>query len=329
MTVRSLTGSRAITSEHRDMSASPINLPSSAGTTATPRLSTWLQTARVQSFAIASIGVLVGGAVAWHEGQWHGRLLLAWIGGVLLQAGTNLLNVSYNYKGGGSRGPADPAGSSAPVRQGLLTAPQVRQAAIGCFVVGSLIGFWLVAELGRWILMIGAIGVFFGWCYSAPPLRLAYRGGGVLAAAICMGPGMVMGAHHVVTRGASAAAWLTAIAVGLLAGGILHVNDLRDLESDRAHGKRTLSTMLGRHRAHGLLVVFNLLALTVIAGGVVRDALPVSTLLVLLVLPTMVIQVRTVVGATDQATLNRAWFQSIRVHGQFGLLLIGGFLLAS
>lgn len=311
------------------MSVSPVNFSASAASVASPRLATWLQTARIQSFAIASIGILVGGAVAWHEGMWHPRVLVAWIGGVLLQAGTNLLNVSYNYKGAGGRSPGDPNGSSAPVRAGLLTPAQVRRAAIACFVLGSLIGFWLVAEVGRWVLAIGAIGVFFGWCYSAPPLRLSYRGFGVLAAAICMGPGMVLGAHQVVVGAPSPAAWIAALAVGLLAGGILHVNDLRDVPGDLAHGKVTMSTWLGPVRARQLLVGINVLAMTIVVAAMAWRLLPWTTALVALAVPAMVTQGRLVFSGTDHATLNQAWFQSVRVHAQFGLLLALGLVLAA
>jgi 1,4-dihydroxy-2-naphthoate octaprenyltransferase len=296
---------------------------------ALPGLAVWLQTARVQSLAIASIGVLVGGAVAWFEGAWHVRLLLAWVGGVLLQAGTNLLNVSYNYKGRDARASIDPAGSSAPVQAGVLSREQVRRAAVLCFVAGSAVGFWLVYETGWWILVLGAIGVFFGWCYSAPPLRLSYRGFGVLAAAICMGPGMVLGAHHVITRTPSGAAWLAAIAIGLLAGGILHVNDLRDFDSDLAHGKRTLSTLLGRTGARHALLLIDTGAFATITTGIAMHSLPPTTALVLAAVPAMLTQLRTVRTATDQASLNTAWFQSIRLHAQFGILLAAGLMLGA
>ncbi|MCU0636358.1 MAG: prenyltransferase [Gemmatimonadaceae bacterium] len=315
------------------MSATPIDLtPASAGTAipgaSTRGLALWLQTARVQSFAITSIGILVGAAVAWTEGAWHPRVLLAWMGGVLLQAGTNLLNVSYNYKGG-TRGGLDPKGSSAPVRTGLLAASQVRRAAVACFIVGSVLGFWLVAETGWWVLALGIVGVFFGWCYSAPPLRLSYRGFGVLAAAVCMGPGMVLGAHHVVTRTPSMSAWVAAIAVGLLAGGILHVNDLRDFDGDVAHGKRTLSTLLGRARARQALLGLDVAAFLVVGAGIAARVLPATTALVLLALPAVIAQVRAAYRATDHATLNAAWFQSVRVHAQFGVLLAVGLVLGA
>jgi 1,4-dihydroxy-2-naphthoate octaprenyltransferase len=214
------------------------------------------------------------------------------------------------------------------VRQGLLTPSQVRRAAVACFVLGSLLGFWLVAEAGWWILGLGMVGVFFGWCYSAPPLRLSYRGFGVLAAAVCMGPGMVVGAHQVVTATVTPAAWVAALAIGLLAGGILHVNDLRDFESDRAHGKRTMSTLLGRAGAWRFLVALDVAAFVVVGMGVVLGLLPPLALVVVGALPAVRTQLRTVRTASDHAALNRAWFQSIRVHAVFGVLLAAALALA-
>ena len=86
----------------------------------------WMQACRVKSLAISSIGVMVGAAVAYDERAYHPlRMLLAWAGSVAIQAGTNLMNVSYNYKGGGGALQADPKGSSAVVRAGLLSAEEV------------------------------------------------------------------------------------------------------------------------------------------------------------------------------------------------------------
>src|ERR1035437_10519806 len=97
-------------------------------------IAVWMQACRVKSLAIWTIGVLCGAAVAVHDGYGSWRILIAWLGSVLIQAGTNLTNVSYNYKGGGA-GPgiqADTKSSSAVVHAGLLTPAQVRRGGIVC-----------------------------------------------------------------------------------------------------------------------------------------------------------------------------------------------------
>jgi 1,4-dihydroxy-2-naphthoate octaprenyltransferase len=78
----------------------------------------WLQTMRVKSLLISTFSVAAGAAVAWWEGHTNPMLVLAWLAAVAAQAGTNLINVSYNYKAGAAARPGalvDPQGSSAPV----------------------------------------------------------------------------------------------------------------------------------------------------------------------------------------------------------------------
>ncbi len=119
----------------------------------------WLQACRVNSLAISSIGVMVGTAVAVHDGRFYlTRFLLAWLGSVLIQAGTNLTNVFYNYKAASaSADPAsfDPRGSSSVLRLGLLTPEQVRRGGLLSFAAGILCGLLLAYLCGWTILWLG------------------------------------------------------------------------------------------------------------------------------------------------------------------------------
>src|SRR5271165_7156915 len=113
-----------------------------------------MQAARVKSFAISSMGVLCGTAVAIHDGYWSWRFLIAWLGSIAIQAGTNLTNISYNYKGAGS-GPgilSDTRSSSAVVHAGWLTPQQVRRGGFLCFAVGIACALFLVGLCGPAIL---------------------------------------------------------------------------------------------------------------------------------------------------------------------------------
>src|ERR1700693_1115052 len=115
----------------------------------------WLQASRVNSLAISSIGVFVGTAVA----AWHGqfsllRFVLALLGSVAIQAGTNLTNVYYNYKA--TSASADPAsfdarGSTAVILLGLLNPVQVRGGGLLAFAAGIVFGLALTWMCGRTI----------------------------------------------------------------------------------------------------------------------------------------------------------------------------------
>lgn len=300
--------------------------PEARGTTAT-----WLQAARVQSWMIASISVFAGAAVAWWEGHASAVVWLAWMSAVAAQAGTNLTNVSFNYKAGTAARPGahlDAQGSSAPVRAGLLSRGHVRHGAYLMFAVAIVAGVCAALLVDARLLWLGLGGVLAGYFYAAPPLRLAYRALGVATVFLFFGLGMVVGTHFIAARTITGGAWAVAIAVGLLAADVMHTNDLRDFNGDVANGKRTLSALIGRPAASALLAAMVLGAYLVIVGAVWRQLLPRTALLVVASAPLAVRQLRLVMRERDPARLNGAWFLGVKLHTTFGVLLILGLLLA-
>lgn len=295
------------------------------------RLSVWLQVMRVGSLAISGIAVFVGGATALVEGHWSPRILLALAGAIAIQIGTNLTNVSFNWKAVAARGsqPADPGGSSAPVQLGVVEPAEVRRVAYLAFGVATLIGVWLVWSVGWPILLFGIPGLAVGYFYSAPPVRLAYLGLGVAAVFVTIGPLMVIGSYYTVALTVSPAAVVASLPIGLLAAGIMHTNDLRDHEGDVHHGKRTLSTVLGRTTSSRLLLALVSGAYLTIPAGIAASLLPWPTLIVVTTLPLAVRQVRLVFRERDSNRLNEAWFMGVRLMTAFGALFVAGLLVGA
>ena len=288
----------------------------------------WLQACRVNSLLISSVGVTVGAALALHDGRFYlDRFLLAWLGSVLIQAGTNLTNVYYNYKA--SNDPvSDPRGSSAVLRMGLLTPEQVRRGGLLAFGAGIVCGLLLTWLCGWTILLLGIPAVAAGYFYAGPPIRYGYVALGVVSVFIFMGPVMVCGAYYVMTRSFTAGSFAAAIPIGLLAAGILHTNDLRDYDTDVLHRKRTLATLLGRRGAGYALAAMDAVAFAVVIGAVLARILPWPALLIVLAIPQAVGQVRSALRETEAKQLHQVWLRGVRLHMQFGVLLIAG-LLAS
>jgi 1,4-dihydroxy-2-naphthoate octaprenyltransferase len=292
----------------------------------------WLQTMRVKSLLISTFSVAAGAAVAWWEGHTSPMLALAWLAAVAAQAGTNLINVSYNYKAGTGVRPGalvDPRGSSAPVRAGLLTAEQVRRGALVCFAISVAAGAMLAWRVDPRLLWLGVPGLFAGYFYAAPPLRLAYVGLGVITVFAFMGPAMVAGSYWVAVGRVSAGAWAAAVAVGLTAAAVMHVNDVRDFAGDVAHGKRTLSTMIGRAGASWLMALMLVGAYASIVAAAATRVLPPAALAVLLSAPLAVRMTRLVFVERDPVRLNEAWFLGVKLHTAFGALLVGALLMAT
>ena len=294
------------------------------------RLSIWLQLMRVGSLAISGIAVFVGGAAALFEGHWSPLILLALAGAIAIQIGTNLTNVSFNWKAVAARGsrPADPRGSSAPVQLGLVEPEEVRRAAYFAFGIAIVIGFLLVWGVGWPILLFGIPGIAVGYFYSAPPIRLAYLGLGVAAVFLSLGA-MVVGSYYTVALTISPTALVAALPIGLLAAGVMHTNDLRDHEGDVHHGKRTLSTILSKTAPPRLLLALVAGAYLTIPAGIATALLPWPTLIVILTLPLAVRQIRLVFRERDPKLLNEAWFLGVKLMTAFGVLFVVGLLMGT
>ena len=223
----------------------------------------WLQACRVNSLAISSIGVFVGTALAVHDGYFDAlRFLLAWLGSVTIQAGTNLTNVYYNYKAtsvSADPGAFDPRSSAAVLRLGLLTPTEVRSGGLLLFGVGIVCGLVLTWLCGWTILWLGLPAIAAGYFYAGPPIRYGHVAMGVVAVFIFMGPVMVGGAYFVHAVHFSASSLAASISIGLVAAGIMHINDLRDYDTDVEHGKQYTYDSAGkkagwiRARGHGRL----------------------------------------------------------------------------
>ena len=147
------------------------------------------------------------------------------------------------------------------------------------------------------ILLLGLIGVPLAYGYTAPPLKLAYRGLGELNVFVLMGPMMVLGGFLVHRVAGMGVALTASVPIGCLVASILHANNLRDLDDDRALGKQTLATIVGPR--WGKVEMLALLggAYAALIAGVWLRVLPRPALLALLSPPAAVGVGKTVVRA--------------------------------
>ena len=147
----------------------------------------------------------------------------------------------------------DSLGPSGVIQRGLLTPEQVLRGAAVCFGLGIAIGLYLVAVFGWGILWLGLVSVPLAFFYTGKPFHLGYKGLGELIVLVFMGPVMVLGSYFVQVQRFELTPLLLSLPVAFLVAAILHANNMRDLESDRASGKQTLATLLGRDGARPVL----------------------------------------------------------------------------
>jgi 1,4-dihydroxy-2-naphthoate octaprenyltransferase len=254
-------------------------------------------------------------------------MILALVGAMAIQAGTNLVNDYYDFRSGADS--EQSLGPSMVIQRGLLSAEQVWRGGIVAFAIGAVIGLALVYLCGWPILAIGIPSVAAGYFYTASPVSLAYVALGELTVFIFMGPAIVMGAYFVMALHFSRAALWASIPIGFLVAGILHANNIRDIESDTRHGKRTLATILGRAGANYELIALDAAAYLATVVAVVSHAIPWIALAAFITIPRALDQIRIMTRENEPKKLNLGLFRSIQLHMEFGLLMIAAFLVAA
>jgi len=296
-------------------------------------LRVWIQATRAFTLAMPFMSVTVGSFLGLYKGSIFsiGRYLIAVIAAMTLQAAANLINDYYDFIKGTDVGNWEEPDSFGPawvIQQGHLTAEQIKIGGLVAFAIGSVLGLTLVFICGWPILLIGLIGVFGSYFYTAAPLSLAYRGLGDFLVFALMGPGYVLGAYYVQVEHFTWTAAFIGCSMGLLCSALLQANNLRDIENDRKHGKWTVAALIGRDTARIELVSCDSLAFLIIVLCVLTRAVPWPSLLVLLALPRAIDQVRLVSGKANAESHNRAMARSGQLQFEFGLALVVAFLLS-
>jgi 1,4-dihydroxy-2-naphthoate octaprenyltransferase len=214
--------------------------------------SPWVAGARPRTLPAAVVPVLVGTAVAATQGGviWW-RALFALVVSLAIQVGTNYAN---DYADG-IRGTDDRrVGPLRLVASGLASPAAVKRAAFAAFGVAALFGIVLALAAGPQLILVGAACLAAGWFYTGGSKPYGYVGLGEVAVFVFFGVVATVGSAYVHTETVTGLAVLASIPVGLLATALLVVNNLRDIPTDAAAGKRTLAVRLGDHATRMLYV---------------------------------------------------------------------------
>jgi len=287
----------------------------------------WLMAARVRTLPASIAPVLVGTALAGYLGVFHPlRFVAALIGAMFIQVGTNLSNDYSDARRG-----ADTEDRLGPVRVtagGLVPPRRVLVATYVSFGIAVLAGAYLIAVAGWELLLVGAASILAGVLYTGGPRPYGYEGLGELFVFLFFGIVAVAGSFFVQVEHLNWEAFALAVPVGLIATAILVVNNIRDLETDRRAGKRTLAVRLGRGRTRTLYAVIVYLAFLLTPATWVFGPLRPWVFLPWLALPLAAGLVRTVRNRTDGASLNEALARNGMLQLAFCVLLSAGLLLS-
>lgn len=271
--------------------------------TTTATLKTWIMAARPKTLGAAIAPVLIGTAMAVEAGGFHGpSALLALLGAVLIQIGVNVHNDYMDFVKGTDT--EDRVGPTRVTQAGLVAPETMRRATVVIFGLAVLAGAYLIFRGGWPILLIGVLSIASALLYTAGPFSLSETGLADLFVLIFFGPVAVGGTYYVQALDITPVVIAAGFAPGLLAVGILLVNNIRDIESDRAAGKKTLPVRFGRRFGVGLY------AFCLVASGLLpvvlygwQGAHPWAMMAVVIV-PMGVPLIRKLAAEADPATLN-------------------------
>jgi 1,4-dihydroxy-2-naphthoate octaprenyltransferase len=282
--------------------------------------------ARPRTLPAAIAPVLVGTALAGTEGEFRPlAFCAALVGSIFIQIGTNLSNDYSDARRG-----ADTEERLGPVRVtagGLVPPRKVLVATWLAFGIAVAAGAYLIALVGWELLAVGAASILAGVLYTGGPRPYGYEGLGELFVFGFFGVVAVGGSYYVQTEELTWLAVSLSVPVGLLAAAILMVNNIRDVDTDRRAGKRTLAVRVGRDRARRVFEVTVTLPFLAVAVIAVVDSRPE----LLLALPAAVLVpslVRTVSTRTDGPSLNAALGRCGALLALFSLLLSAGLLVS-
>jgi 1,4-dihydroxy-2-naphthoate octaprenyltransferase len=285
----------------------------------------WLLAARPRTLPAAIAPVLVGTALAGSEDVFRaGPFIAALIGSIFIQIGTNLSNDYSDARRG-----ADTEDRLGPVRVtagGLMPPKRVLVGTYVAFGIAVAAGIYLAAVSGWELIIVGIASILAGVLYTGGPRPYGYEGLGELFVFLFFGIVAVAGSYFVQTEELRWEAFALAVPVGLLAAAILVVNNVRDIDTDRRAGKRTLAVKLGRERARDLyaaMIVVSFLVPLALIG-----ALSPWVLLALGALPLAPPLLRAVRTRTDGPALNGALAGTGRLLAVFSVLLSVGVLLS-
>ena len=224
--------------------------------------SQWIEGARPRTLPAAVAPVVAGTGAALYAGEavwWKAAVCL--LLSLALQVGVNYAN---DYSDGVKGTDDDRVGPLRLVGSGAAAAATVKRAAFVCFAVGGLLGLVLAVTSGWWLVLVGVAAIAAAWFYTGGSRPYGYHALGEMSVFVFFGLVAVMGTTYVQVGAFTWPSLAAGIGVGALACAILVANNLRDIPTDTASGKRTLAVVLGDRGTRIFYVVLLVVALVTV-----------------------------------------------------------------
>lgn len=289
------------------------------------KFESWVLASRPKTLLAAVVPVIVGSALAINKGKFVFLFsFIALLCSLCIQIGTNYVNDLYDFLKG-----ADTAKRKGPLRvlsNGLISVNEMKIGSVLIFLVAFLLGLYLVYVGGLIVLTIGILSIIAGIAYTAGPFPLAYNGLGDLFVFMFFGVVGTMGTYFIQVKEFSILSFLTSIPVGALITNILVVNNFRDIEEDKAAGKKTLAVILGRNFARYQFIILTISSFLIPAALFFIYNFHFWIFLPYLTIP-IALKLVTMLYTLEGFQLNKTLELTAKFSALFGLLFAAGLTL--
>jgi 1,4-dihydroxy-2-naphthoate polyprenyltransferase len=296
------------------------------------KIKLWLRAIRAPFFLGTIMAGFTGSALAFNEGKFNWLYFAA---SILIIAGancgTNLINDYFDHLSTNddiNKYSTPFSGGSRVIQEKLLEPRQILIGGLISFAITGIIGIIFVIFVNVNLIWFGLAAIILSYFYTAPPLRIGYRGFGEIIVFLICGPLSVTGTYFLFTETITLKSILLSIPVGLLIFSILFINEFPDFEADKTVNKRHLVVRMGRQKAR---IVFAFVIILTYLSVIIPIALWIFPLYLLIFLLTLPLAYKAVSVAlrnyNDEKRIIPAQANTIFLTIGFGILLSLGFII--
>ncbi len=285
----------------------------------------WLKAARAPFLVVSFLPCLVGGLAAYVYGSFNLiYFLAATFGIVMAHSAADFIDDYFDFKEN-RLGNKDQQFHDSPLIHGQITTRQVLIATIICALLALACGIYLFIEIGLPVVYMTLAGLFIVLFYTAPPVKLNFRGLGETALFFAFGPMIVYGVFYILTGAHALEPLLISIPVGVFTMNIGLISNIFDYQDDLKNNKKCIPVILGQAKAHQLLVWLSIIAYVVFITALLMGYVSLWLAVLLLTFPIALQAIQATKKYADLSNYEPAMSKAIALSALSCICLLVGY----